>query len=289
LPVSIGKIVMPFTSSTPVANFSSNVSSGYAPLCVQFTDLSKNATGCRWDFGDGNNSTRKNTINTYSVAGNYTVNLIVSNANGTNSKTIKISVLKKEEISTRMSKTDNRLREASQDDVFSNSLFLDVGGLRGVSRYRDILYFDLNRHTGVTQIKSATLLLFWYYPDNSRLRDTVVEVYRPASSWNSSYVSWNKKNKGIAWTESGGDWYDKNDVLQGNTPYATLTLKASALASNSYCEFNVTDLVRGYVGGKYANTGFLIKSRNESDNYIFFYSNDVVNKSQVPKLKLVYS
>ena len=51
-------------------------------------------------FGDGNNSTRKNTINTYPVAGNYTVNLTVNNANGTNSKTIKISVLKKEEIST---------------------------------------------------------------------------------------------------------------------------------------------------------------------------------------------
>ncbi len=109
LPVSIGKIVIPFTSSTPVANFSSNVSNGYVPLAVKFTDLSKNATGWRWDFGDGlwrwdfgdgNNSTRKNTINTYPVAGNYTVNLTVSNANGTNSKTIKISVLKKEEIST---------------------------------------------------------------------------------------------------------------------------------------------------------------------------------------------
>ncbi|MDQ1253591.1 MAG: hypothetical protein QG646_2770 [Euryarchaeota archaeon] len=188
-----------------------------------------------------------------------------------------------------MSKNDNRLHEASSDDVFSNSLFIDVGGISGVSRYWDILYFDLNRYTGATQIKGATLLLFWYYPDNSRLRDTVVEVYRPASSWNSSYVSWNKKNKGIAWTKSGGDWYDKNDVLHGNTPYATLTLKASALASNSYCEFNVTDLVRGYVGGKYANTGFLIKSRNESDNYISFYSDDIVNKSQAPKLKLVYS
>ena len=31
----------------PVANFSSDVTEGYAPLTVQFTDLSENATGCK--------------------------------------------------------------------------------------------------------------------------------------------------------------------------------------------------------------------------------------------------
>ncbi len=59
----------------PVANFSSNVTSGYAPLSVQFTDLSKNATGWNWNFGDGANSTEQNPIHTYSTAGNYTVTL----------------------------------------------------------------------------------------------------------------------------------------------------------------------------------------------------------------------
>jgi len=43
----------------PVANFSSNVTSDYAPLQVQFTDLSQNATGWNWEFGDGTNSTAK--------------------------------------------------------------------------------------------------------------------------------------------------------------------------------------------------------------------------------------
>lgn len=36
----------------PVANFSSNVTSGYAPLTVQFSDLSRNAVSKVWDFNN---------------------------------------------------------------------------------------------------------------------------------------------------------------------------------------------------------------------------------------------
>jgi YVTN family beta-propeller protein len=76
----------------PVANFSSNVTSSYVPLSVQFTDLSENATALNWNFGDGSNSTQPNPIHTFSAAGNYTVNLTASNLNGTNSKLATINV-----------------------------------------------------------------------------------------------------------------------------------------------------------------------------------------------------
>ncbi|MGB9940018.1 disaggregatase related repeat-containing protein, partial [Methanosarcina sp.] len=61
------------------------------------------------------------------------------------------------------------------------------------------------------------------------------------------------------------------------------------LPDNRYCELNVTDLVKEYVSGRYANTGFLIKARDENDNYIAFYSVDCGNVNQIPKLNLVYS
>jgi len=80
----------------PVANFNTNVSSGYAPLSVLFTDASQNATGWNWDFGDGNSSTDRNTTHIYSVAENYTVNLTVRNENGTDWKTAVITVLEEE-------------------------------------------------------------------------------------------------------------------------------------------------------------------------------------------------
>ena len=80
-------------AALPVANFSTNVTNGYAPLPVQFIDKSQNATEWNWDFGDGTNSTEQNPLHNYSAAGNYTVNLTVSNMNGTASKFITINVL----------------------------------------------------------------------------------------------------------------------------------------------------------------------------------------------------
>jgi PKD repeat protein len=41
----------------PAANFSANVTSGYAPLSVLFTDLSQNATSRSWDIDNKDRST----------------------------------------------------------------------------------------------------------------------------------------------------------------------------------------------------------------------------------------
>ena len=70
----------------PVANFSANVTSGTAPLSVLFTDAStNNPTSWLWIFGDGNTSTLKNPVHTYSSVGTYAVNLTATNSGGMNS------------------------------------------------------------------------------------------------------------------------------------------------------------------------------------------------------------
>jgi len=78
----------------PVANFTTNVTSGARPLTVQFNDTSSNATSWAWDFGDNTTSISRNVTHTYSGVGNYTVNLTASNANGTDSKLGYINVTK---------------------------------------------------------------------------------------------------------------------------------------------------------------------------------------------------
>ena len=83
-------------SVLPVANFSTNVTSGYAQLSVQFNDLSENTIERNWDFGDGYTSTERNPTHTYSEPGNYTVNLEATNANGTDSKIAIITVLEEQ-------------------------------------------------------------------------------------------------------------------------------------------------------------------------------------------------
>jgi len=88
--------LLPLTKSlSPLANFASNVTRGYAPLSVQFTDTSGNAAEWTWDFGDGNGSNEQNPVHTYHEAGNYTVRLTVRNADGTGSKTSTINVFQR--------------------------------------------------------------------------------------------------------------------------------------------------------------------------------------------------
>ncbi|AKB36566.1 cell surface protein [Methanosarcina siciliae C2J] len=67
----------------PVAAFTASPTSGDAPLTVNFTDESTGSpTSWFWDFGDGANASEQNPSHTYSAAGNYTVNLTVENAAG---------------------------------------------------------------------------------------------------------------------------------------------------------------------------------------------------------------
>jgi len=72
----------------PVANFSGTPTNGTAPLTVNFTDSSTGSpTFWSWTFGDGGTSTQQNPSHQYLTAGNYTVALTVTNANGSSTNT----------------------------------------------------------------------------------------------------------------------------------------------------------------------------------------------------------
>ncbi|MFA5103464.1 MAG: PKD domain-containing protein, partial [Candidatus Thermoplasmatota archaeon] len=67
------------TVSGATANFTSNVTSGIAPLVVQFNDTSSGEpSSWYWDFGDGDTSidpNLQNPVHTYDTGGTYTVRL----------------------------------------------------------------------------------------------------------------------------------------------------------------------------------------------------------------------
>ena len=76
------------TSLAPIAGFTANTTYGVAPVAVQFTDtsLGQDITGWAWDFNNDGiiDSTIRNPTMVYTKPGNYTVNLTVTNSNGTN-------------------------------------------------------------------------------------------------------------------------------------------------------------------------------------------------------------
>jgi PKD repeat protein len=70
----------------PVASFTSNITSGTAPLTVQFNDTSLNTpTSWSWFFGDGDNVAVQNPVHTFATAGSYTIVLTAKNEVGSNS------------------------------------------------------------------------------------------------------------------------------------------------------------------------------------------------------------
>src|SRR5665647_1141918 len=98
-----------------------------------------------------------------------------------------------------------------------------------------------------------------------------------------------EKESKTLWNNSVGDWYDRNSVLQGNTPYATITISGDQIPDNRYYELDVTKLIQEYANGKSENTGFLIKAREKDKNYIAFYSSTWKNTSKRPKLSVEYT
>jgi beta propeller repeat protein len=79
-------------SYLPVAAFTASPTSGVHPLNVQFTDKSTDAYYWYWKLGDGSTSTVQNPVHKYTQAGKYIVSLKVTNAAGSNAKTMSINV-----------------------------------------------------------------------------------------------------------------------------------------------------------------------------------------------------
>ena len=180
---------------------------------------------------------------------------------------------------------DNRLREATPNTMLGSTTFIDVGRIGSIGNYRDVIWVNLSQLNSTDQIKSAKLSLFWYYV--GRNKSTTVEIYRPWE-WDENYVNWNNRMNGFTWNNLGGDWYDRNNVAQGNTPYASLIFPIGA-PDNAYHDFDVTELVQSYISGTYDNAGFFIKANEVSDSYIAFRSSDWGNASERPKLVVSYS
>jgi len=244
-----------------------------------------------WDFdaSDGISSESDEVMpnKTYVTEGTYIVTLTVTDTAGQMSSDTLQAVVTDSVVSSVIYTPiyDNRLRGSTPNTVLSSSSYIDIGKL-GTTGYRDVMLFDLSSYDPTDTISQSTLSLYWYYPAGAtRTSDTVVEVYRPVQ-WDPQYVSWNYRASGTLWNTAGGNWFDKNGVAQGSTPYASVTFPAGKVPDDRYYDLDVTQLVQEYVSGTYVNTGFFLKANTEGGNYIAFYSSDWSNAEQRPKLTI---
>lgn len=219
--------------------------------------------------------------------GTYAITFTASDGYLTDSATINIGVTRGESVSLISDEiVVNVLREATPTTVYNLLTNFSIGGRLVNSqntRFRTLILTDLSDYSGKT-ITSAVLSVFWYYPDGKeRGYNTVLEVYRPVA-WNKDYACWNNRISGSSWATPGGDWYDKNNTLQGSVPFASETFLASTVPDLVYHNIDVTDLVQAYCNNTYENTGFLLKAQTENSNWIAYYSQRMLSNVQ---LKLI--
>jgi PKD repeat protein len=162
--VSDNPIVTPLE---PDANFTSNVTEGYAPLAVQFNDSSKNVDQWYWNFGDGTNSTEQNPEHIYYIPGTYILNLTVSNANGTDSKLATINVSSAPSIPVLPGCTN------PPTDPDHDGHYEDVNG-NGINDFNDVsAYYD-----NMEWIEENATPAFFDYNNNSLIDfNDVVKLY----------------------------------------------------------------------------------------------------------------
>ena len=80
-----GNVIQP-----PVALFAANITTGYVPLPVRFTDLSTGTpVAWNWDFGDGTNSSDQNPTHIYTTPGTWSVTLNITDLIGISSTVVK--------------------------------------------------------------------------------------------------------------------------------------------------------------------------------------------------------
>jgi len=140
-------------------------------------------------------------------------------------------------------------------------------GARGAGTCRSYLQFDLASIPDDAVITGARLGLYYFYnvPGN------------PAGIGAYPVLG--------AWTETGITWDDQ--PVFATTPEDAFTL--SAMPTNDFRYWYITQLVRSWWDGFQVNFGVMLKSTNESgwEGWVGFYSSDST-ASQRPKLIITY-
>jgi TGF-beta propeptide. len=132
--------------------------------------------------------------------------------------------------------------------------------------YRSLLKFDVSSIPVGSIITNATLGLFDERKDVSG--GELATIYRNLADFSQSTVTWNNAPPIVATSD-------------------TVTIEDANL--NSYVNFNITDLVQGWVYGAFPNFGFTVEGVETTPALCGFYSQESGDPSKRPILTVTYT
>jgi large repetitive protein len=141
-----------FVIPAPVADFTSTVTNGSAPLAVQFNDTSSNGpTSWFWNFGDGCNSTLQNPVHIYNASGMYTVTLNATNNGGSN-QTMKTGYITVSDLLQQVNVVINSSNNQSLSIIHQDIVHTDLIGVPAAN----FTYTILNETTNTVQFNDTS-------------------------------------------------------------------------------------------------------------------------------------
>jgi len=155
---------------------------------------------------------------------------------------------------------------------FCGGASVDVGS-DGAETSRTLLTWDLSFLPQNTIVQSATLGL--YVEGESTSAPLAVAVHRATTPW-SAVTTWNEADSGVPWQTAGGDFVA--------APEATTTVGG---ATGVTANWDVTNLVQGWVDGSVVNDGMLLDATG-GPNVVQFATTIAPQTSQMPFLDVTY-
>ena len=135
--------------------------------------------------------------------------------------------------------------------------------------------FNLNRIPAGAQIVEATLSV--YHRDGND-PDVPITAHRITNSWTEDDVTWEKRDSGQNWDTPGGDF----------DPNAVATTLVGTDGKMRY-EWELTDLVQGWLNGRYENYGVALRTQAPGIFGERFDTSDHADPTHHPRLTITYS
>jgi len=120
----------------PESNFNASANIVCVGQSIAFTDSSSNSpTSWAWDFSDGQTSTDQNPVHTFATSGTYIVNLTVTNAAGSDSYQLNVSIEDCVKIVEDIDKNEISILPNPNNGIFA---------IKGLELGTDFAIYDLN-------------------------------------------------------------------------------------------------------------------------------------------------
>jgi len=279
-------------NSAPVAVFTVTPPAGEAGLIFHF-DASASSdddgiVGYEWDFGDGSQGSGSRVEHAYGHAGDYTVQLTVTDSQEASSfalHTIAVAAAGVVDIAFQDGVFPNSAYAGTRDtkllsefplSVFGNAQDLEADG---APENAVLLKWDVSAIP-----PSATILSAEISVDVTNPSTDSYEIYPLLRPWQEDDASWAEAEYGSLWGRAGGS--DSRD--HGSEILGRLTSESTGSKSFVLNEEGV-DWIQGWIEDPLVNNGLIIQDYENAWDGLDFWSREAGESASRPQLRIQYS